>query len=372
MGNGKAPPPDLPEGEQFGELVRWLEMGLTRLEIEAIKARGVTQLLTHLGQALADAAPPDLSEVAARTRAAWVGPLAEEAAATTGVLLDTLEPYQRDIEHHFALEGQRRFRGLMAGYLRLFTRARYAGSSLRSRVPFLPRRREGEQAAPAWDLAAVTSASSDAAASRLLDSRGKALANRLLVGADAQGFPLDVLTDAVEARSGQDWRQRNAVALGDVLRQVEQSWTRPTGVRRLVQGVVVWLADWLPPLALLAAIANLLWRYFDPNSRGYEVHTSDVLLPGVILLATLVLLHLLIAVLLPLRWPAIRGEFQRQLEARLGQDLENTYLPIPGEVAEALRNERRQVEKLAAETHEVADWLEQREKSASIEGLYGH
>src|SRR5262249_6375620 len=33
---------DLPEGEQFQDLVRWLEMGLTRLEIEAIKARGVS------------------------------------------------------------------------------------------------------------------------------------------------------------------------------------------------------------------------------------------------------------------------------------------------------------------------------------------
>src|SRR5262249_44158595 len=32
-------PGGLPQGEQFQELVRWLEMGLSRLEIEAIKAR---------------------------------------------------------------------------------------------------------------------------------------------------------------------------------------------------------------------------------------------------------------------------------------------------------------------------------------------
>src|SRR5262245_27597898 len=35
----------VPEGEQFWELTHWLELGLNRLEIEAIKARGVSQLL---------------------------------------------------------------------------------------------------------------------------------------------------------------------------------------------------------------------------------------------------------------------------------------------------------------------------------------
>ena len=55
-----------PAGEQFLDLVGWLEMGLTRLEIEAIKARGVSQLLEHVDQTLAAARPPDLAEVCRR------------------------------------------------------------------------------------------------------------------------------------------------------------------------------------------------------------------------------------------------------------------------------------------------------------------
>src|SRR6185312_383052 len=129
-----------PEGEQFKELLHWLEMGLSRIEIEAIKARGVSNLLVQTQQALREAAPPDLGEAASRVKAAWEKPLDEEAAATADVLVNTLEPYQREIEHHFALEGQRRFRGLMAAYLHLFTRARYAGSTLTSRIPFISRR----------------------------------------------------------------------------------------------------------------------------------------------------------------------------------------------------------------------------------------
>jgi hypothetical protein len=361
------PPPD----EQFTDLVNWLEEGLTRLEIEAIKARGVSQLLGQLKQALAAASPPDLTEVAQRTRMTWAKPLTEEAHATTEVLLNTLDPYQREIEHHFALEGHRRFRGPMAGYLHLFTRARYAGSTLRRQMPFVLRSREGVEKPPTWDLAMVTRACSDVAANRQLDARGKALANRLLVEADTQGFPVDVLTDPVESTSRIDWRQRYAYTVSEVLQQVEEMWTRPSGVRHVVQGVLVFLANWVPMLALLAALVNLLLRYFDPWDKKWEVHLSDILLPGVVLLVVLIFFHVLIALLLPLRWAAIRGEFQKQLSERLAQELEATYGPLPVEVAEALLAERRQVEKVVAETDEVADWLRQREQSASIAGLYG-
>jgi hypothetical protein len=371
-GNGVVSPPERPEGEQFIDLVEWLEMGLTRLEIEAIKARGVSQLLDHMGQALTAASPPDLTETAERTRAAWDRPLSEEAAATSEVLLNTLEPYQREIEHHFALEEQRRFHGIMAWYLHLFTRAKYVGSTLRDRLPFMPRSQNAVETPTTWDLSTFTSACSDVAGNRHLDSRGKALANRLLVEADHQNFPLNVLTEPIEARSALDWRQRYAGILNEVLQKVERQWSQPTGLRRITQAVVVWLGNWVPPIALLAALIVLLWRYFKPIDNQVMIHTSDVLLPLIVLLIVLVILHLLITLLLPLRWPAIRGEFQRRLEERIRQELEAIYAPIPGDVAQALRDERRQVEKLIEETGEVASWLRQREQSASIAGLYGH
>lgn len=59
-GNGAVPANGSPpvSGEQFLDLVRWLEHGLNRLEIEAIKARGVGQLLHELEEALRAALPP--------------------------------------------------------------------------------------------------------------------------------------------------------------------------------------------------------------------------------------------------------------------------------------------------------------------------
>jgi energy-coupling factor transporter ATP-binding protein EcfA2 len=368
--NGAAIAP--PEGEQFADLLRWLEMGLTRLEIEAIKARGVSQLLRHLQEALGSICPPDLSEAAARTHSVWMGILAEEATASGAILLNTLEPYQRDIEHHFALEGHRRFRGLMAGYLHLFTRVKYVGSTLRKRIPFMPRLGAEPEARAAWDVAAFTRSCSSLAGDRHLDARGRALPNRLLVAADGAGFPVELLAEPTETMARSNWQQRYAQALVEVLQQVEREWTQPGGVRRWLQTLLVILADWIPPLVFLASIGLLVWKFFDPFSRGYQVHLTDLLLPFAILLLVLIFLHILVSLLLPLRWPSIRSEFRRRLELRLREDLESAYGPIPTDTAESLRQERRAIEQFLKEVQEVATWLEQREQAASVAGLYGH
>jgi hypothetical protein len=365
-----APAAAPPEGEQFGELSHWLEMGLSRLEIEAIKARGVSQLLAHLQKTLEAVCPPDLGDVAVRTRATWGRLLADEAAANAAILLNTLEPYQKEIEHHFALQRQGRFRGLMATYLSVVNRMKYAGSSLRDRIPFLPRATTRVETPAAWDLSTFTRACSTAASDRHLDARGKALANRLLVEAGQQGFPLHLLSEPTEATARIDWRNRHAQALVEVLGQVEQEWAQPTGYRYWLQGAIVLLADWLPVITLGVVAGVLLWGYIvqDPP-RTFQ--WGDLFLLFAAVLMVLILLHIVIAVFLPLRWPAIRGEFHRQLERRLQGDLEQAYAGVPGEVAQALQTERLQVQRLLAEVAEVTGWLEKREQAASIAAMYG-
>jgi hypothetical protein len=122
----------------------------------------------------------------------------------------------------------------------------------------------------------------------------------------------------------------------------------------------------------LAALIQLLWRYFDPYKEGYEpLQMFDIILVGIVTMVTLVLMHILISVLLPIRWNKIRGEFAKRLEVRLREELESIYGPIPGDVAEVLRQERRVVEELMKQTADIADWLRQREQAASITGLYG-
>jgi len=210
------------------------------------------------------------------------------------------------------------------------------------------------------------------AANRQLDARGKALANRLLVDADAQGFPLKVLADPVESTAKTDWRQRYARAMSEVLHDVERRRSDPTGPRRHVRAVLGFFSDWLPPLAFVAALILFLLIAFRAwGEKTPPLEWMHFVLPFAVLLAVLVVLHILIVLLLPMRWAAIRGEFQALLQKRLQQELEGVYGPVPDDVAALLQAERRQVEKLAAETRDVSSWLRHREESASVAGLYG-
>lgn len=366
---GDQRPEGLPEGEQFQQLINWLELGLTRLEVEAIKARGVNQLLDAVTSALDNAAPPDLTEVAKRTQSAWEKSLEDEARQIADILVHALEPYQKEIEHHFALESQRQFRGMMGFYLGMFNKFRYMGSTLRDRIPMMSRR-SNSTPVPTWDLSALTQACSDVAANRSLDARAKALSNRLLVEADKQQYPLNVLSEQVEATTHQDWRQRYSQTLIEALQQVEQHWNNPEGSRRVIQKFTVLLGNLAPMIAFFAAGARLLWLIFVEDQ--YNPALSDLLYLLLAPLVVAIICHILITILLPMRWSAIRQEFQDRLEEHLESELVRTYATVPMTVAEELLKERKELEAIQGEVNEVAEWLKKREEAATIAGLYGN
>ena len=364
------PPADLPPGEQFAELLAWLETGLTRLEVEAVKARGVSQLLAHVAGAVEAARPPDLGAAAEAVRTRWATELEDEADAQADVLVSSLEPYRNEVEHHFSTRGQQRFRGLMAAYLRATTRLRYAGSSLRDAVSvraagFNPAAR----AASEWDLAGVTHTAARAAGERVLAQRQTALVNRLLLAADGAGFPLRLLADRTAAAGRRPWDDEVAQETAAALGEVEQQAVEPTGWRKPVRGLVGLLGNLLPELVLVGSILVILYnaivRQQMPESLGV------VLMPLVLTLGVCVVLHLLILAALPVRWAGVRGEFRSRLRGRLEGLLGRTYPPALAEAAAAVAAERVRVGELAGEVTKAAGWLADRERAADIGGLYG-
>lgn len=372
-GSGLPPKPaDLPEGEQFGLLRNWLELGLTRLEIEAVKARGVGQLLEQLRRDAEGARPPDLTAESERVKLAWEKTLAEEANVQADVLVGTLEPYQTEVEHHFSVEDQSRFRGLMSAYLRLTTRLRYASSNLRDRIPFSGVREKllgGRVETPVeWNLGAFVQECARTAGERVLDQRTTALINRLLVDADTKGFPLSLLTNATNAAGKLDWRDRMTRAVIEALAEVEHQATHPTGWRKLLRDTLSLFANTLPEVSLVATAGVLLWNFFIHNEVPDFFRMSLVIL---VPLLVIIVFHLLILLLLPVRWPAIRSEFRRQLGDRMAAELGRAYLAIPGEVAIAIREERKQTDAMIDETKQVNDWLAERQQAARVSELYG-
>jgi energy-coupling factor transporter ATP-binding protein EcfA2 len=365
-------PSSLPPGEQFRDLRDWLEQGLTRLEIEAVKARGVGQLLEQLEQGLEQARPGDLTAEGGRTRAAWDDVLRDEAGTAGEVLVSTLEPYAAEIEHHFRVEGQQRYRGLMAAYLKLTTKLRYAGTTLRDKLPLVPQPGQKVETPTNWNLAAFAHECTRVAGEKVLNQRAAALVNRLLVEADRQRFPLPLLNGPTNEAARTDWQVRYDRALMEALAEVERSRTRPRGLRKALHVTVVTLANVLPELVFVASFLLILWRFFDPQGVGYKVTSLDLLLPFALTLFVLVFLQFVSAVLLPVRWSAVRDDFRRQLVSRLESELQAVYGPIPQETAEALLRERARVDELLAAVREVRTWLDARQTAASVSGLYGN
>lgn len=359
-------PDDLPDGEQFAQLRNWLELGLTRLEIEAVKARGVGQLLAQMVRDADDLRPPDLTAEAEKVKTAWQRALTDEAGVQADVLVGTLEPYRTEVEHHFRVEDQQRFRGLMAAYLRLGTRLKYAGSrvSLTSRLTG-----GGKVATPVeWNLGEFVQDCARAAGERVLDQRATALVNKLLVEADQRGFPLNLLHDPTGAVARLDWRDRVTRAVIDSLAEVEREATHPTGWRKYARGTLTGLANTLPELSLVATAVVLLWNFFlHGETPGMFGLSLIVLIP----LVVVVVFQLLILLLLPVRWPAIRDRFRDKLNDRLDAELKRSYLPVPDEIAASLREERKQIDQLVAETKQVSAWLAERQHAAQVGELYG-
>src|SRR5262249_51791003 len=112
----------------------------------------------------------------------------------------------------------------------------------------------------------------------------------------------------------------------------------------------------------------MLWQY---TMEHVEFRLWDLAKLGAAPLLVMIVLHVLIAVALPLRWHAIQGAFQKQLEQRLEQELREAFARIPDDTLEGLREDQRRIEKLLGDVREVTSLLEQREQAATIAGLYG-
>jgi energy-coupling factor transporter ATP-binding protein EcfA2 len=366
---GMKEPPDRPAGEQFPELRQWLELGLTRMEIEAVKARGVGQLVANAQHVIEAVKPPDLTAPAAKVRSAWEAILGVEAAEQAEVIVGTLEPYQPEVEHHFSVQGQQRFSGLMAAWLKLTTKVRYFGGSFRDRIPFVPKIGGNAVKTPDdWNIQEFAQACSRAASERILQQRFAAVANRLLVDADQRGFPLQLLTDRTNEATRLDWEDRYTRNLIESLAEVEGEVTKPTGWRKIVRGSITALANSAPTLTMLGSIILVLYKVF---AQGEAPTLVLLLMPLYLTLAVLVLMQVVISIALPVKWPAIRVEFAERMGLKLRGEFGRVFLPIPEEVADAVRQERQQAEKLAEDAKQVADWIRDREHAAKVDELYG-
>ena len=361
-------PAQLPPGEQFAELRDWLELGLTRLEIEAVKARGVSQLLGHTERTLENVRPPDLRESAAKVKECWDPLLINEANVQADVLANTIEPFQQEIEHQFAARGQQRFRGLMAAYLRITRKLRYAGSAIRERVSIPGGSTKPNEPSADWDLAGVAHDCAKLAEDRSLTARQDALASKLLIEADHNGFPIQMLDGPMADAGKKEWHDRVTRGLVDSLAATEAELTAPVGWRRITRGIVAGIANILPEITFVVSIAVVLWQFAVVGNLPTPMMA---LMPLYTTFGVLIILHVVVSLLLPVRWPGIRADFRRHLGERLTEEFRAVYSVVPNDVATAVAADRKRGDELLCEVRQILNWVKDKELKANVAGLYG-
>jgi uncharacterized membrane protein len=255
----------------------------------------------------------------------------------------------------------------MAGYLGVVTRLQYLGSKLQRPLSMSG----GGGAARPWDIDGLTRDAVAAASRRGLEAHVQSFGDRLLVAADGVGFAPDLLAVPLKQLTNQDWRSQLGSAVGDSLGSVEREWVNPQGSSRLLRGTLVLLANIIPEVTFVGAVLVLLWDWFMNKSSQVSISLGSALIPFVLTLAVLMVFHVLIHLLLPLRWPSIRSAFQKRLEATIRERLATTFLGAPRRVALALVDERKKVELLINQVSELNALLEARRQASRIDSLYG-
>lgn len=368
---GNNAPKDLPLGEQFAELEVWLEQGLTRLEIEAIKTRGVDQLLAQLDETLVRMRPPDIAEAVRRTTTVWQQTIEEEANAITNLILITLDPFHRELERFLAVQVGRLFRGPTGAFIRFCQWLRYLGSSWRrywargsssftspdGRIPV------------AGDLAGLVSACTQAAAERHLNAREGALPNRLLVQADDAGLPIPALNELMSCQPSTNWRARVPDLLRQCFDDLAKSWEHSEQQAKLWRRGFIWFGNVLPLGVVLLTSLLLLADYFLAKPRR-SFAWSDLFLPFAAAFLALVVFVLVLNLLLPSRWPAIRSALCRQLREQIISILREQFLTLPAKLSVNYAAERAAIEALRVEIGAVRSWIATQEKSAEVTALY--
>jgi ABC-type protease/lipase transport system fused ATPase/permease subunit len=166
-----------------------------------------------------------------------------------------------------------------------------------------------------------------------------------------------------------DWRGQFESAVGESLASVEREWANPTGAKGWIRGGLVLLANIVPEVTFIAAVLMLLWNYF--MTKDFQPTLGSVFLPVLLTLAVLVLFHMLIHWLLPLRWPTIRNDFLNALQAQVRDRLHSAYAVIPDAVASDMTAERAAVDRIAVQVGDLRELLESRRLVAKIDSLYG-
>lgn len=357
------PGQDLPEGEQFGALKHWLEQGLTKREIEAIRSKGIEQLVTQLHALQIQVQPPDVQSAARATEAIWRTTSQTEVSTQTEIILSGIAPHQKMLERRFASHLSHPFKGLMGSFANGMDFLRHG--LFRSKLPQLTDKPTEPQVS---DLAGFAATIIRETNRQSLAARTSALGDRLLAKADDAGLPIHRLNDDLQSQLKGITEATYCSALTKSLLTAEQSLAGPNSWRQRMAGVWTWVGQLLPLGTFLLILA---WQVYAKIVGTMYVSITDiVLLPPLAGLFVMVILYVLYRSLVPVTWKKLSPICGATLRAELSENFQTAIRALPQQQATLLADERHINEALIAQTTRAKELIQQQEQSSQVAILY--
>ncbi|MFT3882521.1 MAG: 50S ribosome-binding GTPase [Gemmatales bacterium] len=356
----------LPEGEQFPALESWLHQGLTKREIEAIRTKGIGQLLHQLQTLLQTVQPPDVQAAAKKTEAVWKITVQNEINTQIDTLLASVAPHQKTLQRRFANNLSHPFRGVMGWYARILDFGRHGWLS--SKLPQLKSTTPVETDLQPSDLQGFARSCTHEAYQRRLAARIESLADRLVANADDAGLPTYRLTEDIRAQLKSITEATYVDALSRALAHAEQSLAGPASWRQRYAKLWVTLGYIIPYGVLLLVF---IWQLYAKFAGTMFVAITDLLLlPPLAALLAMTLLYILYRATVPVTWGKLSPVCQQQLASELHTRFQTALQALPQQQATLLADERRIVTQLLERTAECSRSIQQHEELSQVAILY--
>lgn len=353
----------LPEGEQFQALRAWLENGLNQREMEAIRTKGIEQLLVQVDSLLSKAVPPDAEQSAQATESAWQTIVKQEVNQQSDVILASMAPHQRQLQQHYADYLSHPFKGMMGSFVSLLQLGRMRW--LKGSLPQLP---ASTSEPGVSDLTGFAASCVQKSYQQSLSARKEALTDRLIARADELQLPVHQLAEEVQAHLKGITEATYSDTLNKVLLKAENELSGPGSWRKRMAPWWTWLGH-LIPLGLLILV--FVWQLYAKIAGTMYVSFTDlILMPLLATILGMLLLYFIYQSLVPVSWKKLASQCRESLENELEQRFITSLKGLPRKQATLLKDERQQVKKMIEKTTVTSNLVRQQELTSQVAILY--
>lgn len=337
------------------KLLAWLASELNAESIGKIRVGRLARLAGRFANELDSWVESQVRLELAPAQEGWRVEIRIEADHLAEMVMEGLDERRHEMEAFLEADLHDRLRGIMAFWLKYVARIRSGNGLLvggwRAIMGQIAR---GNREPSARRDQASRLALEPAIDSIRADKRRDDLDVRLRSILVTQGVSLGVAEGIFAPRGPVPWNVQLLGHARAVLAEFEAKRLSSGGVRGLVRETVIGMANYSPPLFLVAIFSWPVILFFDPMGWKRTPQWFDLFLPAAFFVIVLIGLQALLGLVMPFQWVAIRAELKQRLRESKATGMEREYLGLLDSGAARLAQASNAMRNLLGRTRELA------------------